>query len=285
VGWTNPPEERSRIWSQVGIVFAVVVALVVAAITGLVVLVAIAFSHVHVGGDAFKPTAAEARAAATTVPIRPSGCAAFVRVEKTAEVASDATAFGMNPEATPARANVALGWFHRALVDAYGPAEGPMRQRLRNVDAQVVRARRMIASWHGVVAKGMRPHRPVRRPRRGLHTVEDRRASARTLVRGPPRTQRGTGHDRSTVPDVCHHDHQTADARVDHIAASTLTRDECLQRDAFWPRWTEPHEARRRRQSEDLRSRGRMTFGHRVSFEAGSNLGDAWIRRRAEART
>jgi hypothetical protein len=132
---------------------AIVVASLVAGIVGLLVLVTVSFAQFKIGGDAYRPTAAETQAAATTVPIRPAGCTAFVRVEQTAEIASDATAFGFNPEATPARAQLALHWFDGALVAAYGPAEGPMRGRLRNVDAQVALARERIAEWRGVIPK------------------------------------------------------------------------------------------------------------------------------------
>jgi hypothetical protein len=132
---------------------AMVVAALVAGIIALFLLVSISFAHFKLSGDAYRPTAAETQAAATTVPIRPAGCATFVRVERTAEIASDATAFGFNPEATPARAQLALHWFDGALVAAYGPAEGPMRARLRNVDAQVALARERVAEWHGVIPR------------------------------------------------------------------------------------------------------------------------------------
>lgn len=158
VGWTNPPERKPSVWPQVAAIVWIVVGVLVAGSVGLVVLVALALSHLSFGTnvDAYKPTAAEARAAASTTPIRPSGCAAFARVEKSSEVAADASAFGLNPKATPAGAQAALARLDLALRAAYNPARGPMQQRLRNADAQVLVARRMITTWHGVVPQTSR---------------------------------------------------------------------------------------------------------------------------------
>jgi hypothetical protein len=101
--------------------------------------------------DLYKPTAAESRAATTTIPIPVAGCASFVRVEKATAIAADETAFGWNPKATPAKARKALSELHVALANAMRYAQGPMRQRLSNADLSIVGAQFAIASWHGVV--------------------------------------------------------------------------------------------------------------------------------------
>ena len=101
--------------------------------------------------DLYKPTAAESRAAATTIPIPAAGCASFVRVETATVIAADQTAFGWNPKATPAKARKALSELHIALADAMRYAPGPMRQRLSDADLAIVGAQFAIASWHGVV--------------------------------------------------------------------------------------------------------------------------------------
>jgi len=160
VGWTNPPEiRRPPVWARVAAVVWIVAAVLAAGGVVLIVLVAVALSHFKFGianVDAYKPTAAEARAAATTTPIRPSGCAAFARVEKSSELEADATAFEFNPKASPAGAQAALARLDHALRAAYNPAQGPMQQRLRNADTDVLLARRMITTWHGVVPQSSR---------------------------------------------------------------------------------------------------------------------------------
>jgi hypothetical protein len=105
--------------------------------------------------DPYKPTPAESRAAATTVPIPVAACATFVQVEKATAIAADETAFGFNPNATPAKAKKALGGLHLALANAMRYAPGPMQQRLRNADLSVVGSLFAIAAWHGVVPKGV----------------------------------------------------------------------------------------------------------------------------------
>lgn len=101
--------------------------------------------------DPYRPTDAELRASATTVPLRTKDCAALRAVYRGTGRVGAATSFFPSSNATPQGALVELRALHAALVRSERVVGAPMRQRLIAADRDVAKAEAIIIAWHGRV--------------------------------------------------------------------------------------------------------------------------------------
>lgn len=103
--------------------------------------------------DRYRPTAAEARASATTVPLDTNACAALRPVYRSTGRVGAATFFAPGSNATAQGALVELSGLHLALQRAEPLVGRPLRARLDAADQHVHEAETVIEGWRGTVPK------------------------------------------------------------------------------------------------------------------------------------
>lgn len=154
---------RSVPWARVGIrsgrshwrregvkairtLFGVTVAVVAVGVGGCAyVLSRINWSFDRV--DKYRPTAAELRASATTVPPSSAQCRALRPLYRATGRVAGATAFSLNGQTTPDRALVELVVLDRALAQATRAARDPVRNRFVRADQRLHDAEAVLGRW------------------------------------------------------------------------------------------------------------------------------------------